>query len=195
MDVDWKEVRNIAIAGACGGLLSWLYAQVLPERSPQEWWKVFFFMALGAGAAPVGVYVLANADMRFPSRALALAMVCGFAWKPVLDAGAAVIKQHATERVDSVVDEKLEELKGPESGDSGTVVAPEVRAERAIAAFAEGARASESASPEKRQQFLLETPRLLEETLKPLDPETREKYEAEIKKVEDRMWWKFRKRE
>jgi hypothetical protein len=54
-----------------------------------------FSILLGAGAAAIGVYILANTDLRNLPKALAFAILCGFSWQIVYDAGSAVFKREA----------------------------------------------------------------------------------------------------
>src|SRR3990172_11409776 len=87
---------HVLLLGAAGGLLAWLYSQTVGQPAALVWWQAIpAGVLLGAGASFVGVYLLANADVRDAKRCLALAMICGFAWKPVYEAGTALVKETA----------------------------------------------------------------------------------------------------
>lgn len=62
-------------------------------------------MFLGAFASGIGVYVLTNTDTRAFARTLFFAALCGFAWKPVCDAGAAFVEQAVQQRQDATAQE------------------------------------------------------------------------------------------
>jgi hypothetical protein len=102
----YKQALWIAGFGAVGGILSCVYSAV--TGSPLEPWfpKGLASMALGAGASFVGAYVLATPDMSQPLgriRGLAFALICGFAWRPVYDAGGALVEQAVKNRNDSPI--------------------------------------------------------------------------------------------
>lgn len=97
----WQEVRYVLIAGAIGGLASWAYGMVLGEPVPGGVWAVPVAVFLGAFAAGVAVYVLTNTDTSAVARTLFFAMLCGFVWKPVLDAGKALVQQTIQQRQDA----------------------------------------------------------------------------------------------
>lgn len=199
MDVNWRELRYIAIAGSIGGLLSWVYSQVDLEITSTgwwktlEWWKVIPFALLGAGAAPMGVYILANVDMKAPARALIFAVACGFSWKPVLDASGALINQRETDRTDRFIDGVLETLQEPPASTNRD---PKAGAEHALSTISDGLREVDRASFDKRLEFLQESRRALEDALKPLDEPTRQEYESRINdRLKERIEWKFRRAE
>ena len=92
--VNIREVIFILAFGAFGGSLSWLYAATIGQPLQTN---VLASLAastvLGTGAAFVGVYVIANTDTRDFLRCLGFALLCGFSWKPVYDAGSALVNQ------------------------------------------------------------------------------------------------------
>ncbi len=61
------------------------------------YWALPAWIALGMGSAFIGVYLIANTDTRVIFRYLSFAILCGFSWKPILEAGYALI-QHKTEQ-------------------------------------------------------------------------------------------------
>lgn len=81
--------------GAIGGALSWVFAVTIgvPPVLSHWWLAVPAAMLLGAGAAYIGVYLLASSDTAQVHRCLAFALLCGVAWKPVWDAGTALVDQ------------------------------------------------------------------------------------------------------
>jgi hypothetical protein len=91
-----KEVVLVAGAGSCGGLLGTLASHVLKQSFPSGLLTSFLAApVLGAGAALIGVYLLANSDRKEMARCMVFAMACGIVWKPVLDAGGAMVTQRA----------------------------------------------------------------------------------------------------
>ncbi len=93
-NVNIREVLFILIFGAFGGALSWVYAVTIGQ--PLQTNLLLSLAAstvLGTGAAFVGVYVIANTDTRAFLRCLGFALLCGFSWKPVYDAGSALVNQ------------------------------------------------------------------------------------------------------
>lgn len=87
------QPHHVLAAGAVGGALSWIFAVTIgvPPFLAQWWQAVPATMALGSGAAFVGVYLLASPDTTQMPRCLAFALICGFAWKPVWDGGTALV--------------------------------------------------------------------------------------------------------
>lgn len=94
MDANLKIAFLVALFGAIGGFLSWVYAAVLGQPFSQSWWvAALASTSLGMGAAFLGVFLIANTDTKALLRCLAFAMLCGFSWKPVYDAAGAFINQ------------------------------------------------------------------------------------------------------
>lgn len=93
-NVNLREVLFILMFGAFGGALSWVYAATIGQ--PLQLNLLLSLAAstvLGTGAAFVGVFVIANTDTRAFLRCLGFALLCGFSWKPVYDAGSALVNQ------------------------------------------------------------------------------------------------------
>ena len=88
----------VVVCGAAGGLLSGFYGVYVEEASPAGYGlKWLYSCFLGMGSAFVGVFLLANSDVSSSGslrRTLAFALMCGFAWRPVLEAGTALVKKH-----------------------------------------------------------------------------------------------------
>lgn len=79
----------LGATGAAGGVVSWLYSMTVgtPLRS-SVLIALGASVVFGATAAFFGAF-LANTAPEPASRALLFALLCGFAWHPVLDAGRA----------------------------------------------------------------------------------------------------------
>ena len=92
--VDWREVSALIIAGGIGGFLAWVSAGFIGSSMPfGPILAIPGSIVLGMGAAIIGVYLIAHSDTRLFMRCLAFAMMCGFCWKPIYDAGSAAIAQ------------------------------------------------------------------------------------------------------
>lgn len=89
-----KIFFGILGAGAFGGALSWAYSITLglPLHLGGTG-AVLLSILLGAGAALVGVYVLANTDLSQVGRALAFAVLCGFSWQIIYQAGQSTVNR------------------------------------------------------------------------------------------------------
>jgi hypothetical protein len=96
MNSTLKEVLLVAGAGAFGGLIGVLASQVLKQPFPAGLLTVYAAApVLGGGAGLIGVYLLANSDRKDIVRCMVFSMVCGIVWKPVFDAGSAIVTQRA----------------------------------------------------------------------------------------------------
>jgi hypothetical protein len=84
-----QMVFLVALFGGVGGLIAW----VLQESTgghlfPFRWYAAIpAALLLGAGAAGIGVYVLARTDLRQIGGALFFALLCGVFFRPVWQAG------------------------------------------------------------------------------------------------------------
>ena len=102
--VSWREFGLVVMFGGIGGFLSWIYIITVGQPLLQTWWKAIpASIVLGMGASFIGVYVIANSDTRALFRCLGFALLCGFSWKPVYDAGGALIKQTTTRHAEQQV--------------------------------------------------------------------------------------------
>ncbi|HEV3458179.1 MAG TPA: hypothetical protein VHG32_16560 [Thermoanaerobaculia bacterium] len=89
-----KIFFGILGAGAFGGALSWVYSITL--GLPLHLGGTVAVLAsilLGAGAAVLGVYVLANTDLGQVGHALAFAVLCGFSWQIIYQAGQSTVNR------------------------------------------------------------------------------------------------------
>jgi hypothetical protein len=169
--VNAQELKWILSAGAAGGFLSWVYALVLGQPLPvQGFIAIPACVVLGIGASFIGVYVIANTDTSAFLRAAGFAFLCGFSWKPIYDAGSALITQHTNERqaqtsaVDSV--RKLEELQRAPAGE---VPAKVTEATTSAVTAIQAAKATDN--PKVKEQVLKNTDLLIQH-LKNLDGRT-----------------------
>ncbi len=94
-NVEWRVFGLVCLFGGFGGLLSWVYSLATGETLliTPSWSAAPAAIVLGIGASIIGVYLLANSDIQAVIRCLAFAALCGFAWKPIYDGGAALIQQ------------------------------------------------------------------------------------------------------
>ena len=82
-----KEFFSITIAGAVGGLLTWLISQTSGGLD-SNWYLTLPTGVLGGFiAAGVGVYLIANTDTSKLTRAIFFAALCGMSWQPILETG------------------------------------------------------------------------------------------------------------
>jgi len=84
-----RMISFVVGSGAIGGFMAWILQTSTGGRLlPWPWYgSVPAAMLLGGGAAGVGVFVLANTDIRHRGRALFFALLCGVSFKPVWQAG------------------------------------------------------------------------------------------------------------
>ena len=88
------HVRYVLIGGACGGFVSWVYSETVGTRMALPIAAaIAACFVLGAAAALISVYVVANSDVNNIPRLLAFAVICGIFWKPVLDSSVTYVNQ------------------------------------------------------------------------------------------------------
>ena len=80
-----REPIGVVLAGGCGGFLAAIYGEVVGQPILDDWRGWVFSVLLGMGAGFVGVY-LRDVEKRKWTGTIALAVVCGFFWKPVFKA-------------------------------------------------------------------------------------------------------------
>jgi hypothetical protein len=96
MNSTLKEALLVTGAGAFGGLIGVLASQMLKQSFPTGLLAVYAAApVLGGGAGLIGVYLLASSDRKDIVRCMVFSMVCGMVWKPVFDAGSAIVTQRA----------------------------------------------------------------------------------------------------
>jgi preprotein translocase subunit SecF len=76
-------------SGAVGGLIAWvLQASTGGRLLPFPWYESLpAALLLGGAAAGIGVYVLANTNLKQAGRAVFFAVLCGIGFRPVFQAG------------------------------------------------------------------------------------------------------------
>jgi hypothetical protein len=133
------DVRFVISSGAGGGLVSWAFTLITGATfglGPLA--ALPLCVILGAAAAMVAVYVVTPVDVSKTGKLIAFSLLCGFLWKPVLDAG----RDRITERLqvaqtDNAADSQVEALK---SASPQTVAA---KADEAAGSAAELLRSSD----------------------------------------------------
>jgi hypothetical protein len=122
----WLVPTLVVMFGCIGGLTTWvwLYATGTPQDGGIGA-ALATNMFLGAVAGFIGVYVLKVDTSRFVLHTLALALLCGFAWKPTLEAGRAYVvtqtaESEAVEKRDYAIN-RIEQLR-----DADPETAPEL---------------------------------------------------------------------
>lgn len=102
-----KEIGMVLLFGALGGILCWIYSlsvgETLPFKTMHPLWAIISSISLGAGAGGIGIYVIFNSDSRDIRRFLFIALLCGFSWNPVYEAGGALINQKANQNLEKQV--------------------------------------------------------------------------------------------
>jgi len=82
-----KPAARVLVFGAAGGALAVMAGIVLDELK-QDWYVVLIpYLALGAGAAFAAVFVLLGVKTEDVWRCCGVALLAGFFWRPVFDAG------------------------------------------------------------------------------------------------------------
>lgn len=104
-----KEVKIVIFAGAGGGIVSWAFTIITGATFGLNKWEALpLCIILGAASALFAVYIITPTDVKKTAKLIAFSVLCGFLWKPVLDAGRLVITQRlevnqTTARVQSEV--------------------------------------------------------------------------------------------
>jgi hypothetical protein len=89
-----QHMKYVLGAGAAGGFVSWIYSMIVGPRLPLPMFAaIAACFILGATAALVSVYVVANSDVNNGPRLIAFAVICGIFWKPVLDSSISYVNQ------------------------------------------------------------------------------------------------------
>ena len=88
--------RQLLLVGACGvigGLIGWALFALWQDQPPKvnPWADPLISAGLGAVASIVFIFLIANTDRTDRNRLIALAMVGGIAWEPVLEASRAFV--------------------------------------------------------------------------------------------------------
>jgi hypothetical protein len=124
-----KDVKIVIGSGAGGGLLSWAFTIMTGASFGLNTWAALpLCVLLGMGAALAAVYVITPTDVKQTGRLIGFAVLCGFLWKPVLDAGRAVIAErihvdHASAELKSQVSELKRATTPPQVASTAHVAA------------------------------------------------------------------------
>jgi hypothetical protein len=124
MKIEVRSLFYVAIAGAVGGLTSWLLqwlAGIAPFQKPASE-GIPALIIVGGVAAVFGVYLLANSDLKQLPHTLAFALLCGVFWQPIFDAAKLYVQHSTTQREASQQQIQTEALAAVvASGDPATV--------------------------------------------------------------------------
>lgn len=81
------------LAGAIGGVLSWLYPLIATQSPiPLKFIPILGAVVFGAVAGLIGIF-LANTDTTNIYRCFVYALVCGLFWRPIIDGAQSLIKE------------------------------------------------------------------------------------------------------
>lgn|GEM_PF-7121769 len=105
----WLPAALVALFGGLGGLTAWVWSVTVGTPLPLEHTgAIAANVFLGMVAGFVGTYAIKLSSSRVLMHSLALALLCGFAWKPMLEAG----KELVTTRLqESGVSQRLDEAR------------------------------------------------------------------------------------
>ena len=88
------HMKYVLAGGAAGGFVSWVYSETVGTKMALPMLgAIAACFVLGAAAALISVYVVANSDVNNTPRLLAFAVICGLFWKPVLDSSVSYVNQ------------------------------------------------------------------------------------------------------
>jgi hypothetical protein len=107
------ELKFVLGAGAGGGLVSWAFTIMTGATfGLGPWLALPMCVILGTAAALIAVYVITPTDTSKTGRLIGYAVLCGFLWKPVLDAGRVLISQRIeAAQTAASVKKSVDELK------------------------------------------------------------------------------------
>jgi hypothetical protein len=112
----FRMIAMVAGSGAVGGLVAWVLQAASGGRLlPFSWYEsVPAALLLGGVAAGIGVYVLANTDLKQVGRAVFFSVLCGMFFRPVFKAGgdflSGVLTQASAQSQSSDVQQSTQEL-------------------------------------------------------------------------------------
>ncbi len=113
MNINWREIGFICIAGGIGGILSLVYTVTVGNTPyiPPSFLGVFAYIFFGMAAGYLGVYVIARTDTTKMAHALGFALACGLSWAPVIDASGALVQQHIEQALGQQVEQANETIE------------------------------------------------------------------------------------
>ncbi len=90
-----KDVTLVLSSGAGGGLVSWAFTLATTGSTfgLGRWEALPLCVILGAASALIAVYVVTPTDVARTGKLIAFSVLCGLLWKPVIDAGRAVVTE------------------------------------------------------------------------------------------------------
>ena len=95
--VEWIPLVLVALFGALGGCFwfafSWSATGTVPLAKGGMPQALIATAAMGTLSGLVGVYILTASDTRQLARTIVFALLCGFFWEPVMEAGRKMINQ------------------------------------------------------------------------------------------------------
>lgn len=100
----------VVLAGAVGGLLSYMIG---PRTVELDWPRpldMLPYVLLGAAAGYIAIYVLSFADPQQAMRCIGMALTAGIAWKPVIDGGKELILSRSQRAAEAEARSKASEL-------------------------------------------------------------------------------------
>lgn len=128
---------RLGLVGAAGGLVSWLYSVTIgTPMTVAPLVAVAACVVFGVTATFFGVF-LANTSQQPLSRALLFGLICGFCWRPVLEAGAEYVKRLPQVKLEARAEADSRALTGAVAGMTRTDPAARVRAAEHVLTAAE----------------------------------------------------------
>jgi hypothetical protein len=90
---DLRALGFVAFAGAVGGLLYWVLAELAQQPVGSNWSvseQIFAMVFVGAIAGLFGVYLLTASDLK-AIKTFIFAIVCGLVWQPILQSAQGLV--------------------------------------------------------------------------------------------------------
>jgi hypothetical protein len=110
----------VAAFGSAGGFLGWLASLLVQPEAERVWYLPWLSLLLGAGAALVFVFVIANTDRADRQRLWTLALLAGFFWEPVWEGARAFVIREIEEEAIARVETALEQAADLATRAAGT---------------------------------------------------------------------------
>lgn len=120
--VSLSEAKFIAYMGALGGIIGWIFGLVTGNRpfipgangALSAGWHlaatVPAWVMLGAAAALIFTVLVANTDRTDRARVIAISVLSGMFWMPVLNGASELIKKHQDERLAGEAKQLIQEV-------------------------------------------------------------------------------------
>lgn len=107
-----QALIRVAIGGAVGGLLIWLFGLTLGKTLYHPALDPFISTLLGAGASVVFVFLIANSQREDHQRLFAISLVAGFFWQPVWESAEILITRRIQERREDSARQSIDKVVG-----------------------------------------------------------------------------------